>query len=133
MIKYFVFALALCAASSSLAQQKKPCTDDCPAPYNAYYGSYYVTKEDREKRAFEQRIVDDFVKHGGKLNSSSSSFDPLPKVDTEQETAKAIREQTESQSRDAYLARQQMEYQQEETSRLTGAIQSQTMLGYPRY
>jgi hypothetical protein len=67
--------------------------------------------------------------------SQSEYRDPLP-CDPDRairEQTEAIREQTESQSRDAYYARQEMEYQQEETSRLTGAIQSQTMLGYPRY
>lgn len=132
MIKYFVFALALCAASSSLADQKKSCTD-CPPPYNTYYGSYYVSKEDREKRAFQQRIVDDFVKNGGTLNSSTSSFDPLPKIDSAQEIANAIREQTESQSRDAYLARQQMEYQLDQEALIADSIQMQTMLSRPRY
>jgi hypothetical protein len=93
MIKYFVFALALCASTQAYCQ-----VSGCPQ------GVYVPTPTNCPGFTFRGESVAD-----------------------------AIREQTESQSRDAYLARQQMEYQQEETSRLTGAIQSQTMLGYPRY
>lgn len=57
----------------------------------------------------------------------------LPKEDGAMEIAKAIREQTDRQSRDAYFTQQAIDRQTDEMERVSGAIESQTMLGYPRY
>lgn len=127
MIKYFVFTAALFAASSALAQQKNSCTD-CPAPYNAEYGSYYVTKEDREKRAAGQRIVDDFVKHGGTLNARSSSFDPLPKKDPAKEIAEAIQRQTDEQMIAASRHDWEMSKQTDALNRIDDSIKLQSLM-----
>lgn len=66
-------------------------------------------------------------------NAGCAEWGCLPKEDGAMEIAKAIREQTDRQSRDAYFTQQSIDRQTDEMERVSGAIESQTMLGYPRY
>lgn len=93
MIKYFVFALALCASTQAYCQ-----VSGCPE------GVYLPTPTNCPGFTFRGESVAD-----------------------------AIREQTDRQSRDAYYTQQAIDRQTDELERVSGAIESQTMLGYPRY
>lgn len=106
MLRIFVLAAAISTVSNlALAQCKDPrfCTTQAQLD------------EEKAKKALEQRIADDFVKHGGTLNANSQSFDPLPQKDPAKEIADAIDRQTWEQR----FADDRRDY---ETSKQTDAL-----------